>query len=55
MKAWGRSQDLLFVAEHDFVTLTKRNRQIDALVYKLRVPFGYWKTKDTEDNILEPG
>ncbi len=52
LKAWGRSQDLLFVAEHDFVTLTKKNRQIDgALLYKLRVPFGYWEAKDTEDNI----
>jgi hypothetical protein len=52
LKAWGRSQDLLFVAEHDFVTLAKKNRQIDgALLYEVRVPFGYWEAKDIQDNI----
>jgi hypothetical protein len=29
LKAWGRSQDLIFVAEYDFVTPTKNNRQVD--------------------------
>jgi len=52
LKAWGRSQELIFVAEYDFVTATKRNRQVDgALLYELRVPLGYWEAKDTEDDI----
>lgn len=52
LKAWGRSQDLIFVAEYDFVTATKKNRQVDGvLLYELRVPLGYWEAKDTEDDI----
>jgi hypothetical protein len=52
LKAWGRSHDLQFIPEHEFITRTKERRYIDgALLHDLRVPFGYWEAKDTSDNL----
>ena len=54
LKAWGRSQDLQFIAEHEFITPSKERRYIDgALLHELRVPFGYWEAKDTADDLDE--
>jgi predicted helicase len=52
LKAWGRSLDLQFVAEHEYITPAKERRYIDgALLHDLRVPFGYWEAKDTSDKL----
>jgi predicted helicase len=54
LKAWGRSRDLQFIPEHEFITPTKERRYIDgALLHSLRVPFGYWEAKDTKDDLDE--
>ena len=54
LKAWGRSHDLQFIPEHEFITPTKERRYIDgALLHSLRVPFGYWEAKDTNDDLDE--
>lgn len=52
LKAWGRSHDLQFIPEHEYITPTKDRRYIDgALLQSLRVPFGYWEAKDTKDDL----
>lgn len=54
LKAWGRSRDLQFIPEHEYITPTKERRYIDgALLHGLRVPFGYWEAKDTNDDLDE--
>src|ERR1019366_5122258 len=54
LKAWGRTHELQFIAEHEFITPTKERRYIDgALLHELRVPFGYWEAKDTSDDLDE--
>ena len=54
LKAWGRSRDLQFIPEHEYITSTKERRYIDgALLHGLRVPFGYWEAKDTDDDLDE--
>jgi predicted helicase len=52
LKAWGRSRGLDFVAEYKVETKTKERRYVDgALLYTLRVPFGYWEAKDSDDDL----
>lgn len=52
LKAWGRSHDLQFIPEHEYITPSKERRYIDgALLHSLRVPFGYWEAKDTGDDL----
>jgi predicted helicase len=54
LKDWGRSHDLIFLPEHDYETATKtRVRPDGTLMYELRVPFGYWEAKDTDDDLNE--
>jgi hypothetical protein len=54
LKAWGRSHDLQFIPEHEYITPTKERRYIDgALLHDLRVPFGYWEAKDSDDDLDE--
>ena len=54
LKAWGRSLDLQFIPEHEYITRTKERRYIDgALLHALRVPFGYWEAKDSADDLDE--
>jgi len=54
LKAWGRSRDLQFIPEHEFITPAKDRRYIDgALLHALRVPFGYWEAKDSSDDLDE--
>jgi predicted helicase len=52
LKGYARSYDLTFVPEHEVAAPTKERRYVDgALMHTLRVPFGYWEAKDTEDDL----
>ena len=52
LKAWGRSLNLVFIPEHEFVTTAKVRNYVDgALMHDLRVPFGYWEAKDADDDL----
>ena len=52
LKEWGRSRDLIFIPEYEFITPAKERRQVDgALLHALRVPLGYWEAKDEKDNL----
>jgi predicted helicase len=54
LKRWGKSRDLIFLAEHEYLTPQGDRRYIDgALVHSIRVPFGYWEAKDTNDDLDE--
>ena len=54
LKRWGKSRDLIFLAEHEYITPNGDRRYIDgALVHSIRVPFGYWEAKDTNDDLDE--
>jgi predicted helicase len=54
LKAMGRAQDLVFISEHHIVTAARTNIYVDgALLYDLRLPFGYWEAKDEEDDLDE--
>ena len=54
LKRWGKSRDLIFLAEHEYLTPAGDRRYIDgALVHSIRVPFGYWEAKDTNDQLDE--
>ena len=52
LKAWGKQHDLVFVNQYRFESATKDIRVVDgALLYELRVPFGYWEAKDSKDDL----
>lgn len=52
LKGWARSQDLEFVPQYEIETKTKERRYVDgALLYELRMPFGYWEAKDEKDDL----
>lgn len=52
LKNWGKSFDLIFIPEYEIETATKERRYVDgALLYELRVPFGYWEAKDEKDDL----
>ncbi|MGH8115450.1 MAG: hypothetical protein ACREPS_10435, partial [Rhodanobacteraceae bacterium] len=52
LKGWGRSHDLIFVPECEIETPAKERRYVDgALLYGLRLPFGYWEAKDEKDDL----
>lgn len=54
LKKWGRSQNLHFIPEHEFITTAKVRNYVDgALLHDLRVPFGYWEAKDADDDLDE--
>lgn len=54
LKAWGRKHDLQFIPEHEYITPTRERRYIDgALLHGLRIPFGYWEAKDSNDDLDE--
>ncbi|QLC23614.1 N-6 DNA methylase [Parasphingopyxis algicola] len=51
LKSWGRSHDLTYLSEHK-MTGSGGNIYVDgALVYDIRVPFGYWEAKDSKDDL----
>ena len=52
LKAWGRAQDLVFVAEYPMKTATKSNIAVDgALLHSIRTPLGFWEAKDADDDL----
>jgi len=52
LKAWGRAQDLVFVAEYPLKTATKANIAVDgALLHSIRTPLGWWEAKDEDDDL----
>ena len=54
LKRWGKSRELIFLAEHEYVPPAGNRCYIDgALVHSIRVPFGYWEAKDTNDDLDE--
>lgn len=54
LKAWGRQQDLVFLAEYPYKTATKTNVIVDgALLHELRMALGYWEAKDADDDLDE--
>ena len=57
LKAWGKQQGLIFLAEYPLKTATKTNIAVDgALLHELRMPLGYWEAKDADDGLdAEPG
>ena len=54
LKSWGKQHNLVFIPEYKLETLTRDKRYVDgALLYELRVPFGYWEAKDSTDDLDE--
>ena len=54
LKAWGKQQNLIFLAEYPLKTATKTNIAVDvALLHELRMPMGYWEAKDADDDLDE--
>ena len=54
LKDWGKSRDLIFIPEYEYITPSKGRRLIDgALLHALRVPLGYWEAKDEADDLDE--
>lgn len=54
LKAWGKQQGLVFLAEYPMKTATKTNITVDgALLHELRLPLGYWEAKDDADDLAE--
>ena len=54
LKAWGRQQNLVFLAEYPLKTAFKTNISVDgALLHELRMPLGYWEAKDAADDLDE--
>jgi len=52
LKGWGRALDLTFVPEYEIESPAKERRYVDgALLYGLRLPFGYWEAKDERDDL----
>lgn len=52
LKAWGRAQELVFVAEYPLKTATKANITVDgALLHSIRTPLGWWEAKDEDDDL----
>ena len=54
LKAWGKQQGLVFLAEYPLKTATKTSISVDgALLHELRMPLGYWEAKDAQDKLDE--
>ena len=52
LKGLGKQHDLVFIPEYKLDSATKDTRFVDgALLYELRVPFGYWEAKDAKDDL----
>lgn len=52
LKGWARSHDLTFIPEYEIASPAKERRYVDgALLYALRMPFGYWEAKDEKDDL----
>ncbi|MCP9629575.1 N-6 DNA methylase [Rhodopseudomonas palustris] len=54
LKGYAKSHDLIFLPQYELPRQDGARRIVDgALVYDLRVPFGYWEAKDEEDDLDE--
>jgi predicted helicase len=52
LKGWARSHDMTFVPEYEIESPARERRYVDgALLYGLRLPFGYWEAKDEKDDL----
>jgi len=52
LKGYARQYDLVFVPQYEIDTPAHERRYVDgALIYALRVPFGYWEAKDENDDL----
>ncbi len=52
LKDWAKSHELVFIPEYEIESKTNERRYVDgALLYELRVPFGYWEAKDEKDDL----
>jgi predicted helicase len=52
LKGYAKSHDLIFIPQYELPKQDGNRRIVDgALVYDLRVPFGYWEAKDEEDDL----
>jgi len=52
LKGYAKSHDLIFLNQYELPKQDGRPCWVDgALVYDLRVPFGYWEAKDEEDDL----
>lgn len=51
LRSWGKSKDLTYLSEHPMTGSGGTIRVDGALVYDIRVPFGYWEAKDSKDDL----
>ncbi len=52
LKGWARDHDLTFIPEYEIQTPSRDRRYVDGgLLHTLRVPFGYWEAKDSDDDL----
>jgi hypothetical protein len=52
LKEYAKVRDLIFIPQYELPRQDGHRRIVDgALVYDLRVPFGYWEAKDEEDDL----
>ena len=52
LKGWAKDHDLTFIPEYEIQTPSRERRYVDGgVLHTLRVPFGYWEAKDSDDDI----
>ncbi len=53
LKDWGKSAGLLFIPQYERPTAQGERRYMDGALVEpqLRMPFGYWEAKDTDDDL----
>jgi hypothetical protein len=52
LKGYAKTHDLIFIPQYELPRQEGNRRVVDgALVYDVRVPFGYWEAKDEEDDL----
>ncbi|MCK1653062.1 N-6 DNA methylase [Bradyrhizobium sp. 149] len=53
LKEIGKTKELVFIPQYRLADTTDRRYVDGALLFELRVPFGYWEAKDEEDDLDE--
>lgn len=52
LRSWASAEGLFLLEEHEFETALRTKVYPDGtIVHDLRVPFGYWEAKDTQDDL----
>jgi hypothetical protein len=53
LKDWGKGGGLLFIPEYEHLTAMDERRYVDGALVEpqLRLPFGYWEAKDSDDDL----